>query len=102
MFDELQEVQEEEFEVQEEEFFDTSDSLLNNLSDTSTDSEIITITPTDDILITIHQEINKQTEILGAIHQQQSDLMMFVYFGFVVLVIIGVSKFLDKVLFRFI
>lgn len=79
-----------------------SDSDINEESSLAIDSEIIDITPTDDILITIHQEINKQTEILVAIHQQQSDFMMFVYFGFVVLVIIGVSKFLDKVLFRFI
>lgn len=89
-------------EVQEEEFFNSSDSLGIDLSDTQTDSEIIPISTTDDILITIHQEINKQTEVLESIYQQQSDFMMFLYFGFVVLVIIGVSKFLDKVLFRFI
>lgn len=66
------------------------------------ETKIIEISTTDDILITIHQEISKQTEILENIHQQQSDFMMFMYFGFVVLVIIGVSKFLDNVLFRFI
>lgn len=89
-------------EIQEEEFFNSSDTLGVDISDSATDSEIIPISTTDDILITIHQEINKQTEVLESIHQQQSDFMMFLYFGFVVLVIIGVSKFLDKVLFRFI
>ena len=89
-------------EIQKEEFLDTSDTLGIDISDSPTDSEIIQISTTDDILITIHQEINKQTELLESIHQQQTDFMMFLYFGFVVLVIIGVSKFLDKVLFRFI
>lgn len=89
-------------EIQKEEFLDTSDTLGIEISDSQTDSEIIPISTTDDILITIHQEINKQTEVLESIYQQQNDFMMFVYFGFVVLVIIGVSKFLDKVLFRFI
>lgn len=89
-------------EIQKEEFFDTSDSVGIDIPNSSTDSEIIQISTTDDILITIHQEINKQTELLDSIHQQQTDFMMFLYFGFVVLVIIGVSKFLDKVLFRFI
>lgn len=89
-------------EIQKEEFLDTSDTLGIDISDSPTDSEIIPISTTDDILITIHQEINKQTEVLESIYQQQTDFMMFLYFGFVVLVIIGVSKFLDKVLFRFI
>lgn len=89
-------------EIQKEELLDTSDTLGIDISDSSTDSEIIPISTTDDILITIHQEINKQTEVLESIYQQQTDFMMFLYFGFVVLVIIGVSKFLDKVLFRFI
>lgn len=89
-------------EIQKEELLDTSDSVGIDIPNSSTDSEIIQISTTDDILITIHQEINKQTELLESIHQQQTDFMMFLYFSFVVLVIIGVSKFLDKVLFRFI
>lgn len=74
----------------------------SNDVDFALDSGVDLLGKNDDYLPLIYDEMVIQNEKLDQIYQQQVDFMSFIYLGVVVMVILGLSKFLDKILFRWI
>lgn len=74
-------------EIQEKEHTDTSDTLGIDLPVEEANTEIIPITPTEDILISIHQVEQKQLERLEVIND-------FIYLFVVVIVVYACYKFI--------